>query len=520
MSGAPGQAPRNPQGARAVGETVANWTRAANNQQPMMAPLGMAGPQGYPGAPPMPGQSMRGQAGAQAVGDAAISWTRPDGTVPPGYPQGYPGGPGAMMPPGAMGQPGMMPVMAPLGMAGPQGQPGAAPMPGQSMRGQAGAQAIGDGAVSWMGKNPQQPGVMQAMPGMQGAPGMPGMPGQSMMGQAGAQGVGGAAVSWMGKQQQPQPGGVAQSMLGAQAAGPGGPAVSQLTGEITAPGQAAVSLLDGTTHAAQPGQSMMQLGASGGPGQAPGAAAAEGHLVDAKADGGVMTHDGRGPRAEAELIAENAKGTAGGPAGVSGAPGAGEEELVDPDADRPNFGASGEDEAAAAEEEAEDEAFASVAARAKPAKRLEASKPMDPAYVTAMVMGAAILALGLLIFAGRGILMDMWPSMAGFYQRIGAEPKHVGDGLKIAESSKRLQRIGGIETLVVRGFVSNISDVPQAVPNLKLELYNEKHEVIQDAGVKACAALLDPRGTCDFEVKLELPQVAAAKGGYAVVWAK
>ncbi len=520
----------------------------------MMAPLGMAGAQGMPGAAPMPGQSMRGQA-----------------------PPGYPAGPGApmppgmmppgMMPPGAIGQPGMMPQMAPLGMAGPQGQPGAAALPGQSLLGQAGAQAVGDGAVSWMGRTPQEMGVMQAMPGMQGAAGMmPGAPRQSMMGQAGAQAVGGAAVSWMGKQQPPpQPGGMAQSLMGAQAAGPGGmavsqltgaisgpgapavsqltgaisgpgaPAVSQLTGEIAAPGQAAVSLLDGTTHAVQPGQSAMAPGAVGGPGQplgaptagvagAPGmtgAPQAEGHLAtDAKVDGGVMTAQGRGPRAEAELIAEKAKGVAGAPAGAPGAAAvAGDEELVDPDADRPNFGATSEDEAAA-EEEAEDDAFASVAARAKPAKRLEASKPMDPAYVTAMVMGGAILALGLLIFAGRGILMDMWPGMAGFYQKIGAQPKIVGDGLKIAESSKRLQRIGGIETLVVRGFISNISDVPQTVPNLKLELYNEKHEVIQDAGAKACAALLDPRGTCDFEVRLELPQVAAAKGGYAVVWAK
>jgi hypothetical protein len=72
----------------------------------------------------------------------------------------------------------------------------------------------------------------------------------------------------------------------------------------------------------------------------------------------------------------------------------------------------------------------------------------------------------------------------------------------------------------VRGFVSNIGELPVSVPNLKLELYNEKREVIQDADAKACSALLDPKASCEFELRMELPQMAAAKGGYAIVWAK
>ena len=45
---------------------------------------------------------------------------------------------------------------------GLQSGPGAAPLQGQSMRGQAGAGAVGDGSVSWM---QQQPGAPGAMPG-------------------------------------------------------------------------------------------------------------------------------------------------------------------------------------------------------------------------------------------------------------------------------------------------------------------------------------------------------------------
>jgi hypothetical protein len=75
-----------------------------------------------------------------------------------------------------------------------------------------------------------------------------------------------------------------------------------------------------------------------------------------------------------------------------------------------------------------------------------------------------------------------------------------------------------VETLVVRGFVSNIGELPRTVPGLRLELYNERKEVIQSEAVSAPAALLDPGGSSNFEIRLELPQLDLAKGGYAVVW--
>lgn len=303
-----------------------------------------------------------------------------------------------------------------------------------------------------------------------------------------------------------------------------------------------------------------EQGAAGGPGQAPAAEAGAAGGPEAKAAKAeaTLTAEERAKKAEGELTAEDggasggagaaaqaaeAKGESGKPGeakaakgkkdeGADGAPGAktaDEDDLVDPDADRPDFGgraADEEDEEDEGDGEAEgDDGFASVAARAgrgaaavrgKAAKR----KPIDPAYVTVVVMGAALLALGGLIWFGRSLMIQMWPGIQGFYQSVGAEPKKQGDGLKIAESSKRLQRIGGIETLVVRGFVSNIGELPTSVPNLKLELYNEKKEVIQDADAKACSALLDPKASCEFELRMELPQMAAAKGGYGIVWAK
>ena len=297
---------------------------------------------------------------------------------------------------------------------------------------------------------------------------------------------------------------------------------------------------------------MTDSGASGGPGQpAPASDAASG------ASGGPAAGKAK---AEAELKAgEPGKkkddpqlkdgepsrkadaGASGGPgaeatpgdSGASGGPGASagpvakgedDDELVDPNADRPNFGTAAPDEEEAEDEDEADEdgAFAGAAARAgakggKAAKKKE-RKPIDPAYVTVAIMGLAVVSLAGMIWLGRGILMEMWPGISGFYKSVGAEAPKPGDGLKIAESSKRLQRIGGVETLVVKGFISNIGEVPKAVPNLKLELYTEKKEVIQDASIKAPVGLLDPNGSVEFEIRMELPQLSLAKGGYGVVW--
>ena len=326
--------------------------------------------------------------------------------------------------------------------------------------------------------------------------GAAGGPGQSMKGEAGA--VGGPGQSM--KEDAGASGGPGQSMKedAGASSGPG----QSMKGEAGGPGQ--------------PGASMGDGGASGGPGQP---AAEKG--ADVGASGG--PDSAKGKKAEAELKAgAPGKGkTEDGASGGSGAA-ADEDDLVDPDADRPNFGTVAPDDEDADEEE--DEAAASGSARAgakggKAAKKKAERKPVDPAYVTVGIMGLAVLSLAAMIWLGRGILMEMWPGISGFYKSVGVEAAKPGDGLKIAESSKRLQRIGGVETLVVRGFISNISDLPTAVPKLRLELYNEKREVIQDSGANAPVGLLDPNGSVEFEIRMELPQLNLAKGGYGVVWA-
>jgi hypothetical protein len=464
------------------------------------------------------GQSLRGQAGsAPAPGQAAVSWMNPQGQVVP------PGTPGAV------------PVAMPPGM---HGGVGAAPLPGQSLRGQAGAQdGPGEAAVSWM---------------KPGAPGMPGAPGQAMTDQGLPAGPGAAAVSQISNEII-APGQGARSLLdGSEIAAPGQPIQGGAPG---GPGQPGQSMLDNAGASggpgAQPGQAMPDAGASGGPGAGPQGVAAAAAAVDddglqLKASGGPGAGPGAkkteaefvagaagGPKAASEFKTDAAKkleaGASGGPGGKSAAAAAAalgtdeDDELVDPDADRPNFGSA--DDEGADEDAAEnaDDGFAQIAARAGgghggQVTPVKIRKPLDPAYTTALMMSGFVGIIIATLWFARAELAKVVPQIQALYDTVGVEAPKPGDGLSIAESSKRLQRIGGIETLVVRGYVANIGDIPRTVPGLRLELYNEKREVIQAETANTPAALLDPAASAEFEIRLELPQLALAKGGYAVVW--
>ena len=151
------------------------------------------------------------------------------------------------------------------------------------------------------------------------------------------------------------------------------------------------------------------------------------------------------------------------------------------------------------------------------AERHKRGKPIDPAYISAAFIGAAILALALTVWFGREALIDTLPGFAKFYDSIGMSSESMGSGLSIIETGKRLMRVGGVETLVVRGFVSNISDSQRPVPGLRLELFNQADEVIQDSVASTAMEKLSPGGTVEFELRMVLPQLDAAQG-YRVVW--
>ena len=106
------------------------------------------------------------------------------------------------------------------------------------------------------------------------------------------------------------------------------------------------------------------------------------------------------------------------------------------------------------------------------------------------------------------------------YKKLGLEAKRLGQGLRIAQSgAPRLLRIGGIETLVVKGYISNIDTQARPVPHIKLQLVDATGLVVQESDTAPANGTLDPGASFDYELRLELPNMAAAKS-IAVNWAE
>jgi hypothetical protein len=298
------------------------------------------------------------------------------------------------------------------------------------------------------------------------------------------------------------------------------------------PGKPGESMMGAAGAPGQPGQSMTEAGAAGGPG-GPGKSGDDSEL-------GAAGGPGAGKK-DAELkqgeSKKSADGAAGGPDGKAEDKAEDDDaselfqgksdedaDLVDPDADRPDFGGKGPGEGA--EDDGTEMGAAKGAAKSAKAKaaakraQREKSKPINPAYLTATVSGIAFIAVAAMLWFGRGLVEDLFPASKAFYEKTGVAEARPGDGLRWAESTKRLQRIGGIETLVVRGFVSNVDKMIKPVPTMKLQLLNERSEVIQESDTPAPAPLLNPGESVEVELRLELPQMDKAKGGYRMAWAQ
>lgn len=193
-----------------------------------------------------------------------------------------------------------------------------------------------------------------------------------------------------------------------------------------------------------------------------------------------------------------------------------DEELVDPNADRPDF-ASKPAAAEGAEEEEDDFGDFDGDDDAGPKVKVKRTpRRTNMAYVSAIIMGFAVILVGTTIWFGRDMIVKMLPSMAQFYERTNIDERP-GDGLRIAPSGRRLTRIGGVETLVVKGFISNTTNLVKEVPKMSLQLINEKKEVIQSSEADAPTPMLNPGQSIEYELRLELPQLDRAKD-YQVVW--
>ncbi len=154
------------------------------------------------------------------------------------------------------------------------------------------------------------------------------------------------------------------------------------------------------------------------------------------------------------------------------------------------------------------EAMPEMFSPARPKKPLPRRKGAFMLWVVGAVTVLVATALGLYFFQDR--LIDRWPGMSKFYERIGLRRDEVGADLSFRNyNSERLVQDNN-EVLVVRGVIANGADQKREIPLLRLALYNGT-ALLQEKIISPPQATLDGKATIGFKVTLDQPDVNATR---------
>lgn len=144
----------------------------------------------------------------------------------------------------------------------------------------------------------------------------------------------------------------------------------------------------------------------------------------------------------------------------------------------------------------------------------EEKKAKWPKVLATVVVLLALAGSGL--WFGRDQIMAWVPQAAGLYAGVGLPVQTVGVGLRFQNVAGERVVEDGVDTLIVRGFVANISGSAQNLPHLKLTLYDAQDQPIQSMVSRPPQPSLDPEGTAGFRLTLENPAAAARR--FEVDW--
>ena len=264
------------------------------------------------------------------------------------------------------------------------------------------------------------------------------------------------------------------------------PDVAQSAPESASITQAIAAAANAMPSAALPAGA--EPGAAGGPG-----AAGEEALS-------LLSGQTAGPGAPGGPGAEGDPGQAGGDSGGPGA-GAGDEDGLDDDP----FGENGDDEF-----DEED------LGKPKPDKK-KSKKPLGPAYVTAAVMLIIALLFGSTLFVARDQLAELWPGIKGVYEALNLDDDEA-EGLRLSQPQPARIMQAGVQTLVVTGLVTNLTDGLQTVPNLKLMLIDKNNNVVQETSAPPTAPTIDPNSTQPYRIELQLQLPVETAASLRVDW--
>ncbi len=122
-----------------------------------------------------------------------------------------------------------------------------------------------------------------------------------------------------------------------------------------------------------------------------------------------------------------------------------------------------------------------------------------------------VIALGAGAFFGRSFIVDLWPGAADIYSMAGLGGEELGAGLDIRDVKSSREVEGGVDVLVVRGVVANITEEDRMVPMIRVALYDSNGQEVQYVIAPPLKNRLQPGATIGFSAKLPEPSALARR---------
>ena len=96
-----------------------------------------------------------------------------------------------------------------------------------------------------------------------------------------------------------------------------------------------------------------------------------------------------------------------------------------------------------------------------------------------IILILVLIGLGAGAFFAKDTLINLWPPIAKVYSMVGLNVPHVGEGLDIKEMPPTREEEDGVDVLVVRAEIVNVSSVDRPLPYLLIELLDPLDRVVQ-----------------------------------------
>jgi len=131
--------------------------------------------------------------------------------------------------------------------------------------------------------------------------------------------------------------------------------------------------------------------------------------------------------------------------------------------------------------------------------------------IIGIAVGAVIVAFLVAAVVLKDTVVGMIPATAGIYDMIGLGGEELGAGLAIQKVKSARETEQGQEVLVVRGIVTNVSEIERRVPIIKVLLFDGEGHAIQDALAAALKNKLAPKASVSFKARLVEPSPLARR---------